>query len=129
VGAASDSYHPESNGAFDVCRDKNGVPLEGTVITEDGIIRRFHNGLLDGDSCTPEGKRITQPAVEGPGHLEYWREGRLHRDQGLPAVSSRGFHHREWWVAGDCIRQEDTEPPAESCRARSGLGGEPPPDG
>jgi hypothetical protein len=109
MGAVSDSYHLESNGTADLCRDKNGRLLEGTAITEDGIIRRFHNGLLDGDSYTPEGKRITQPAVEGPGHLEYWREGRLHRDHDLPAVSSRGFHHREWWAAGICIRQEDIE--------------------
>ena len=80
----SDSYHIESNGTSDLCRDKNGRLLEGTVITEDGVIRRFHKGLLDGDSWTAEGRRITQPAVGCPGHLEYWREGRLHRDQGLP---------------------------------------------
>jgi hypothetical protein len=105
----SDSYHLESNRINDVCVDKNSKPLEGTVITEDGIIRRFHNGLLDGDSYTPEGKRITQPAVEGPGHIEYWREGQLHRDHGLPAISSRGFHRREWWVEGKSIRQEGSD--------------------
>jgi hypothetical protein len=124
MGAASDSYHLESNGASDLCRDKEGRPLEGTVITEDGIIRRFRNGLLDGDSYTPEGKRITQPAVEGPGHLEYWREGKLHRDQGLPAVSSRGFHCREWWVEG--VRREDPECSGESRLSMPGSGGEVP---
>jgi hypothetical protein len=71
VETASDSYHLESNGTADLCRNKDGHSLEGTVITEEGIIRRFHKGLLDGDSYTPEGKRITQPAAEGPGRLEY----------------------------------------------------------
>jgi hypothetical protein len=52
--------------------------------------------------------------VEGPGHLEYWREGKLHRDNGLPAVCSRGFHHREWWTEGNCVRREDPEPPGET---------------
>jgi hypothetical protein len=128
VGAVSDSYHLESNGASDLCRDKQGNLLEGTVITEDGIIRRFRNGLLDGDSYTPEGKRITQPAVEGPGHLEYWREGKLHRDQGLPAVSSRGFHYREWWVEGNQVRREDPEPSGESRLSVPGSGEDAPPE-
>jgi hypothetical protein len=119
----SDSYHLESNGTLDVCRDKDGRLLEGTVITEDGVIRRFHNGLLDGDSSTRDGKVITQPAVEGPGHLEYWREGRLHRDHGLPAVSSRGFHHREWWVAGILVKQEDSGPASDPSRESSGPDG------
>jgi hypothetical protein len=109
----SQSYHTESNKANDVCRDAGGKPLEGIRATEDGVIRRFHNGLLDGDSYTPEGKRITQPAVEGPGHIEYWREGCLHRDGGLPAVSANGFTRREWWVEGEHIRCEDI-PPEES---------------
>jgi hypothetical protein len=104
--ASSKSYHFESNGRGDICADTGGNPLEGTVVTEDGIIRRFHRGLLDGDSYTPEGKRITQPAVEGPGHLEYWREGRIHRDAGLPAVCADGFAHREWWVDGVLVKRE-----------------------
>jgi hypothetical protein len=106
----SQSYHLESNKANDVCRDAGGKPLEGIRVTEDGIIRRFRNGLLDGDSYTPEGKRITQPAIEGPGHIEYWREGCLHRDGGLPAVSSNGFMHREWWEQGEQIKCEDIHP-------------------
>jgi hypothetical protein len=106
----SQSYHIESNQANDVCRDTGGKPLEGIRVTEDGVIRRFHNGLLDGDSYTPEGRRITQPAVEGPGHIEYWREGCLHRDGGFPAVSANGFSHREWWVKGEKIRYENGMP-------------------
>jgi hypothetical protein len=89
-----------------VCKDTKGLLREGTIVTEDGIIRRFRNGLLDGDSYTPEGKRITQPAVEGPGHIEYWREGCLHRDKGLPALSSRGFSYKEWWEQGVFVKQE-----------------------
>jgi hypothetical protein len=110
VSFLSQSYHIESNQANDICRDAGGNPLEGIRVTEDGIIRRFHNGLLDGDSYTPEGKRITQPAVEGPGHLEYWREGRLHRDGDLPAVSTNGFTHKEWWEHGEHIRCEEGAP-------------------
>jgi hypothetical protein len=106
----SQSYHIESNKANDVCRDAGGNPLEGIRVTEDGVIRRFHKGLLDGDSYTAEGKRITQPAVEGPGHIEYWREGRLHRDGGLPAVSTGGFTRREWWEQGEQVRCEEGGP-------------------
>jgi hypothetical protein len=46
----SQSYHIESNRANDVCRDAGGNPLEGIRVTEDGVIRRFHNGLLDGET-------------------------------------------------------------------------------
>jgi hypothetical protein len=123
VETQSDSYHLESNGTADLCRDQNGGLLEGTVITEDGIVRRFHNGLLDGDSHTPEGKLITQPAVEGPGHHEYWREGKLHRDDGLPAVSSRGFRHREWWTEGEYLRQEDSQASGKASQTSLGLDG------
>jgi hypothetical protein len=102
----SASCHIESNGTHDIATDADGKPLEGTIVLEDGIIRRFRGGLLDGDSYTQEGKLLTQPAIEGPGHLEYWREGCLHRDDGLPALSSKGFTRKEWWTAGKFIKKE-----------------------
>lgn len=100
------SIHSESNRKQEICLDKAGNPLEGSVITEDGYIHRFKDGLLDGTRTTAGGITIVQPAVEGPGHLEYWKAGALHRDDGLPAVISEGLKRREWWVNGELIRRE-----------------------
>lgn len=87
--------------------DENGNPANGTrIFIEKGrkIIVRFNNGYLDGDSYTKEGKLIVQPAVEFEGHLEYWRQGQLHRDNGLAAVSSNGFSENEYWEKGERIK-------------------------
>jgi hypothetical protein len=99
------SIHLESNGKAEKCLDKAGKPLEGPVITADGYIHRFRGGLLDGTTAR-DGIPIVQPAVEGPGHLEYWKEGKLHREDGLPAVISEGLKRREWWVNGELVRRE-----------------------
>lgn len=83
--------------------DENGNPAEGTrmIIQNDKeVIVRFRNGLLDGDSFTKDGRLIVQPAVETEGHIEYWREGRLHRDDGLPAIYSDDFSIKEYWENG-----------------------------
>ncbi len=83
--------------------DENGKPAEGVrMMNKDGkeIILRFRHGLLDGDSFTKNGKRIVQPAVETEGHIEYWRGGMLHRDDGLEAVYSNGFTTKEYWENG-----------------------------
>ena len=87
--------------------DENGNLAEGTRLTvknDKEIILRFRNGLLDGDSFTKEGKLIVQPAVETEGHIEYWRKGKLHRDNNLPAVSTNGFTEEEWWENGNRIK-------------------------
>lgn len=84
--------------------DESGIPAEGTRITikdDKEVIMRFRHGLLDGDSFTKEGKLIVQPAVETEGHIEYWREGKLHRDDGLEAVFSDGFTTKEYWENGE----------------------------
>jgi hypothetical protein len=99
------SKHLETNGKREKCHDKAGKLLEEAVITADGYIHRFRAGLLDG-STEKDGITITQPAVEGPGHLEYWRAGNLHRDEGLPAVISDGLKKREWWVNGEFVRKD-----------------------
>jgi hypothetical protein len=99
------SRYLESNGKKEICRDKAGKSLEGAVITKDGFIHRFRNGLLDG-STEKDGIKIIQPAVEGPGHLEYWTEGKLHRDSGMPAIISDNLMKREWWVNGDFLKKD-----------------------
>lgn len=81
--------------------DENGKPAEGTRITKtkEGkhTILRFKNGLLDGDFSEDGVNLVVQPAVETEGHIEYWRKGMLHRDNGLPAVSTNGFSENEYW--------------------------------
>jgi hypothetical protein len=74
--------------------------LNGTFTSRDGIILRFKDGWLDGDSLSPDGTLQVQPAVEAPGHLEYWRQGRLHRDFELPAIYSENLKLREYWEHG-----------------------------
>lgn len=88
-------------------KDENGNPAEGTrlFITPSGeeFYLRFRNGFLDGDSYTKDGKLVVQPAVEGAGHIEYWREGKLHRDGGLEAVYAEGFSVKEYWINNERI--------------------------
>ena len=83
--------------------DENGNPAEGTRITfrdDKEIVMRFRHGLLDGDSFTKDGKLIVQPAVETEGHIEYWRKGKLHRDDGLEAIYAENFTVKEFWGNG-----------------------------
>lgn len=87
--------------------DENGNLAEGTRMTvknDKEIILRFRHGLLDGDSFSKDGKLIVQPAVETEGHIEYWREGKLHRDDGLEAVYTDGFTTKEYWEKGIRIK-------------------------
>jgi hypothetical protein len=105
---ASASRFAESNGCEEQCLDGNGGALQGTVVACDGAgglsILRFFNGFLDGDRGGAGGAVIALPAVESPGHLEWWRAGRLHRDNGLPAVIAENFTLREWWENGKRVR-------------------------
>ncbi len=81
--------------------DEEGNPAHGTRIFKgkngERIILRFLNGFLDGDFLEDGLNMKIQPAVEGMGHVEYWRKGMLHRDDGLPAVSTNGFSEKEYW--------------------------------
>lgn len=52
----------------------------------------------------PRGGLIVQPAVETEGHIEYWRNGKLHRDNGLPAISTNDFSEEEWWENNNRIK-------------------------
>lgn len=91
--------------------DALGNPLNGTVFYADDYdngkktILRFINGYLDGDAFDPDGKFLMQnPAVEGQGHIEYWRQNKLHKDNGEPAISTKGFSVKEWWENGRRVR-------------------------
>jgi hypothetical protein len=92
----------ESNGGGVRCLDRDGRPRQGEVITGEGVILRFIDGFLDGDQATGRGL-VSLPAVEAPGHLEWWRRGRLHRDGGLPAVIADNFSVYEWWDQGSKV--------------------------
>jgi hypothetical protein len=92
----------ESNGGTVRCLDKDGNPLQGEVITGEGVILRFIDGFLDGDRMTGRGF-VSLPAVESGGHLEWWRGGRIHRGGGLPAVIAENFSIYEWWDQGKKI--------------------------
>ena len=105
------SMYIEINGNNILHLDEYGNLLNGTIIDANAynkdkkiIILRFRNGLLDGDEYDNNGEFLcTRPAVESIGHVEYWREGRLHRDEGFPAVATEGFSIKEYWENGNRI--------------------------
>ncbi len=72
--------------------DQKGQPLINDTLDKDtGAILRFKNGYLDGGQL---------PAVECDDfHMEFYRKGRLHRDEG-PAVVSEGGKVKEYWKNG-----------------------------
>ena len=86
--------------------DENGYPAEGLRMGKDkdgnDVLLRFRHGYLDGDSFDRNGTPLTQPAVERPsdGHLEYWRKGKIHRDNSEAAVITAGFTEKEYWING-----------------------------
>lgn len=105
----SNSMFLELNGKAEKQTNEAGIPLEGTQIVNGNIIVRFHDGLMDGDSYTADGKLQAQPAIETSGHMEYWRKGHIHRDDNLPAVISKGFSVKEYWTDGNYIKTEKND--------------------
>lgn len=97
----SGSFFIQHNGTGTVWVDEKGEVLTGERLIRDGelgtegsgdlILRFDSDGLLHGDG---------RPAVEGSGHLEYWRHGSLHREYGLPAVICNSYKDKECWVNG-----------------------------
>ena len=79
--------------------DENEKPCQGARIYSGIVIVRFKDGYLDGDTVI-DGTTIVQPAVEAEGHIEFWRKGVPHRDEGLPAISTSGFSEHEYWENG-----------------------------
>lgn len=100
----------KSNGSDSVVIDpETGLPAEGIQMYKDHqTILRFHDGLLDGDVYANDGTvKKVKPAVESAdGSVEYWRKGRLHRDDGLPAVQSMLQGISEWWINGSLVKTE-----------------------
>jgi len=79
----------------------------------DGIITRFHNGLLHGGTNFVG---EPQPAVILPdNHTEWWEMGKLHNEEG-PAVISKFGDWEEFWVHGQLVmiraKEEITPNPA-----------------
>jgi len=90
------------NGKNIIFLDSNKTPRNGTFFAPDGkTIVRFKDGLIDGDVYDSEGKlRRVSPAIESYGHIEFWRQGKLHRDGDLPAISTNKFTVKEYWKNG-----------------------------
>lgn len=81
----------------------NGYRIDENIYDYQGkiIILRFRNGFLDGDEFDSDGNLLgTRPAVETVGHIEYWRNGFLHRDDKQPAIITNGFKTFEFWTQG-----------------------------
>ena len=57
------------------------TPINGEHMLVEGYICRLKNGLLHGNEA--------YPAIEGPGHIEYWEEGVLKE------ISTNGFKRTE----------------------------------
>ena len=69
-------------------RNDGGELMEGDIF-KNGIIMRFHNGLLDGQG---------EPAIEtNHGHIEYWEKGQRTR------VVTDYFNTEEIWENGKMI--------------------------
>ncbi len=69
-------------------RGDDPTPINGEHMLVEGYICRLKNGLLHGSEAFP--------AVEGPGHIEYWEEGVLKE------ISTNGFKRIEKYEkAGD----------------------------
>ncbi len=75
----------------------NGTLMQGEHIN-DGFIYRFENGYVHSINGLP--------AIEGPGHVEYWEHGVPHREA-EPAIISDNFSHREYWENGEFIKEDD----------------------
>jgi hypothetical protein len=72
--------------------DEQSQPLVNDTIDKDTeAILRFKNGYLDGGNL---------PAVEcADGHMEFYKNGQLHRENG-PAVISNYGKVKEFWKSG-----------------------------
>lgn len=93
------------NNTKNVFLDENGNPLTGTAFLSDNeTIIRCKSGFLDGDVFDKNGNLVNViPAIEGKGHIEYWRMNKLHRDGNLPAVISNNFTERQFWHNGEYL--------------------------
>ena len=72
--------------------DEHGKPfINDTIDSDTGAILRFKNGFLDGGRL---------PAIEcDDAHMEFYKDGQLHREGG-PAVVSDYGKIKEYWKNG-----------------------------
>lgn len=82
-----------------VIKDEEGNVIDGDRLL-DGMILRFTNGMLHSQGG---------PAVETKeGHMEFWKHGKLHREDGRPAVTTicpeNTGEYREFWENGVRIK-------------------------
>ena len=72
--------------------DEHGKPfINDTIDSDTGAILRFKNGYLDGGKL---------PAIEcDDAHMEFYKDGQLHREGG-PAVVSDYGKVKEYWKNG-----------------------------
>lgn len=81
-----------------ICRDESGRIQDGDILLPK-MIMRFKNGLLHGEG---------EPAVScTDGHLEFWKNGHLHKDDGPAVVNimeqEDGIDYEEYWINGERI--------------------------
>jgi hypothetical protein len=79
-----------------VVRDGDGNKLDGDYYQR-GVIMRFKDGLLHGENG--------EAAIETEeGHMEYWKNGKIHADDGPAVLSLRedagGNRYAEFWKDG-----------------------------
>lgn len=83
---------------------EDGKLIYGVRIIENHVIR-FYDGKITNFILEDESP---DPAVEGPGFIEYRTDGVITRDdENRPARVSNGFKHREFWKDGVLIQSED----------------------
>jgi hypothetical protein len=80
-----------------VMNDADGKMCDGEYYIN-GTIARFKNGFLHG-GVNSAGE--SQPAIESnfQNHIEWWTDGRLHREEG-PAVITEFGNWEEFWIEG-----------------------------
>ena len=72
------------------------IDMRADPLVESMVLLRLKNGVLDGGQL---------PAVEceDTGHVEYWKDGLLHRENGLPAVITNFGTQEEFWREGKLL--------------------------
>lgn len=98
------SLFSQYNNTDTIFVDENNIKLSGLKFAEDKVtLLRFIDGKLNGDQFDKNGNlRQVKPAVEGPGRIEFWRQNKLHHDDGLPAVKvdNANGSTTEYWENG-----------------------------
>ena len=78
----------------EIFKKKDGSPFLGDFVKDDVLFRcRGIEGKLDGGDSY---------AIGDGDHLEYWKNGKLHRENG-PAIVSLCEDYKEYWVNGQRV--------------------------